>query len=60
MTQIPIELRFWFNLAALITGAALLVVGGVYSDPATQGAGGAILATTVGVIGWNATRPGKE
>tara|TARA_R110000764_G_scaffold52721_3_gene114686 strand:- start:8615 stop:8830 length:216 start_codon:yes stop_codon:yes gene_type:complete len=52
--------RFWFNLAALIIGAALLVVGGIYADPISQTAGGTIMATVVGVIGWRVSRPGPR
>tara|TARA_R110000764_G_scaffold233159_2_gene325902 strand:+ start:455 stop:670 length:216 start_codon:yes stop_codon:yes gene_type:complete len=52
--------RFWFNLAALIIGAALLVVGGIYDDPISQTAGGTIMATVVGVIGWRVSRPGPR
>lgn len=49
--------RFWFNLIALLTGAILLVVGGLNADTATQAAGGAVMATVVGVIGWQARTP---
>ena len=52
--------HFWFNLAALIVGAALLVVGGIYEDPITQTAGGGIMATVVGLIGWRVSRPGPR
>tara|TARA_R110002167_G_scaffold26380_8_gene90923 strand:- start:2527 stop:2742 length:216 start_codon:yes stop_codon:yes gene_type:complete len=52
--------HFWFNLAALLVGATLLVVGGVYSDPISQTAGGTIMATVVGVIGWRASKTGPR
>ena len=52
--------RFWFNLAALIVAAVLLVAGGIYDDPISQTAGGTIMATAVGVIGWRVSRPGPR
>lgn len=48
----PVAYRFWFNIIALLVGAVLLVLGGMNDDAATQTAGGAIMATVVGVIGW--------
>ena len=61
MNMIPKpEYRFWFNIVALIVGAALLVVGGMSDDPITQAAGGTIMATVVGVIGWQVSRPDKQ
>ena len=54
MSDLSSKQRYGLSIAALVTGAVLLVMGGRAGDVTTQTAGGTIIAAVVGVLGYRA------
>ncbi|MCH9835259.1 hypothetical protein K0U83_06330 [bacterium] len=54
MSDLSPKQRYGLSIAALVTGATLLVMGGKAGDVTTQTAGGTIIAAVVGVLGYRA------
>jgi uncharacterized membrane protein YebE (DUF533 family) len=59
MSDLSSRQRYGLSIAALATGAVLLVVGGKNGDVTTQTAGGTIVAAVVGVLGYRAVTQEK-
>ena len=54
MSDLSSKQRYGLSIAALVTGAVLLVMGGKAEDVTTQTAGATIIAAVVGVLGYRA------
>lgn len=59
MSDLSSKQRYGLSIAALVTGAVLLVMGGRAGDVTTQTAGGTIIAAVVGVLGYRAVTQEK-
>jgi|GEM_PF-6486770 len=59
MSDLSPKQRYGLSIAALVTGAVLLVMGGKAEDVTTQTAGGTIIAAVVGVLGYRAVTQEK-
>jgi len=59
MSDLSSRQRYGLSVAALVTGAVLLVMGGKAGDVTTQTAGATIIAAVVGVLGYRAVTQEK-